>query len=89
MISLSLYIIGSIKNEGPLPKMLNSPADGTNVSLPLGCKSLVQPLVEDLFTNYANGPGNPPAPEPSVGLFNIFLSGPSFCLSAMNSSLFF
>ena len=67
------------KNEDPLPKLLNSPADGTNVSLPclqLGCKSLVRPLVEDLFTNHANGPGRPPALVPSVGLFNIFEVGP-------------
>ena len=52
------------KNEGPLPKMLNSPADGTSVSLPLSCKSVVRPLVEDLFIYRANGPGRlsrPPA----------------------------
>ena len=67
-----------LKNEGPLPKMLNSPADGTNVSLPLGCKSLVQSLVEDLLTNHANhayGPRSPPALVPSVGLFNILEVG--------------
>ena len=67
-----------LKNEGPLPKMLSSPADGTNVSLPLGCKSLVRPVVENLFTNHANGPGSPPALVPSLGLFYIFQSGPSF-----------
>ena len=59
------------KYEGPLPKMMNSPADGTNVSLPLGCKSPLWPIVEDLFTNHANGPGSPPTLVPSVGLFNI------------------
>ena len=37
--------------------MLNSSADGTSVSLLLGCKSVVGPLVEDLFINHANGPG--------------------------------
>ena len=47
------------------------PVDGTSVYLPLDCKSLAQPLVEDLFTNHANGNGNPPALVPSVGLFNI------------------
>ena len=71
-----------VKNEGPLPKMLDSPADGTSVSLPLGCcKSVVLPLVEDLFINNANGPGrlsSPPAQVPSAGLFNIFGSGPLF-----------
>ena len=40
--------------------------------------SLVWPLVEDLFTYHANEPGGPPALVPSVGLFNILLSGPSF-----------
>ena len=62
--------------------MLKSPADGTSVSLPLGCKSVVRPLVEDvLFINHANGPGRlsrPPARTPSAGMFNIFGSGPSF-----------
>ena len=73
-----------IKNEGPLPKMLNSPADGTNVSLLLGCKSLVRPLAEDLFTHHANGPVSPPALVLSVGLFNVFLSEPSFFLFILN-----
>ena len=58
--------------------MLNSPADGTVISLILGCKSLVQPLVEDLFTNHANGSEGPPALVPSAGMFNIFGNGPSF-----------
>ena len=42
-------IMGNLpaKNEGPLPKMLNCPEDGASVSLPLGFKSLVRPLVED------------------------------------------
>ena len=69
------------KNEDPFPKMLNSPADGTSVSVPLGCLSLVQHLVENLFTNHANGPGRHsrlPAQVPSAGLFNTFGSGPSF-----------
>ena len=69
------------KNEGPLPKILNSPPGGTSVSLPLGCKSLVWPLVENLFTNHANGPGRhtrPPAQVRSAGLFNIFRSVPLF-----------
>ena len=61
--------------------MLNSPAYGTNVSLPLDCKSFLWPLaclVEDLFTNHANGPGSPPALVPSVGQFNIFEMGPPY-----------
>ena len=57
--------------------MLNSPAEGTSVFLPLGSVSLVQPLMEVLFLNHANGPGSPPAQVPSAGLFNIFGSGPS------------
>ena len=51
------------------------------VSLPLGCKSVVRPLVENLFINHANGPGRlslPPAWVPSAGLFNLFGSGLSF-----------
>ena len=51
--------------------MLNSPANGSYVSLQLGCISLVS-LVKDLFTNHADRPGSPPALVPSVGLFNIF-----------------
>ena len=47
-------MIGVHKNDGPLQEMLNSPADGTSISLPLDCKSPVQPLVEDMFTNHAN-----------------------------------
>ena len=40
----NFYVIISLillKNEGPFPKMLNSPADGTSVSLPLGFKGIV------------------------------------------------
>ena len=51
-----------------------------SVSLPLGFKSLVRPLVEDLFTNHAKRSGRlsrPPAQVPSAGLFNRFPSGPS------------
>ena len=50
------------------------------VSLQLGFNGLAQSLVEDMFINHA-GPGRlsrPPSQEPSVGLFNIFGSGPSF-----------
>ena len=64
--------------------MLNNPAGGS-VSLALDCKSLVRPLVEDLISNRANGPGRlsrPPAQVPSAGLFIIFGSGPSFFDSA-------
>ena len=68
-----------LKNVGPHPKILKSPADGTSVSFTFSCKSVVRPLVEDLFINHANGPGRlsrPPAQVPSVGLFNIFGSRP-------------
>ena len=69
-----------IMNESPLLKMLNSPADGTGVSLPLGIKNIVWPLVDDLFTNHANRSGmlsRPHAQVPSAGMLNIFGSGPS------------
>ena len=74
------------KNEGPLLKMLNSPADGTGVSSPLGFKSLVWPLVEDFINNHhdhANGPGRlsrPPVQVPSGGLIIIYGSEPSFLM---------
>ena len=47
---------------------------------PLGFESLVRPLVEDLFTNLANGSrrfSRPPAWAPYAGLFNICGSRPS------------
>ena len=62
-----------LKNEDPLQKMLNSPADGTSVSLPLGCESVVRPLVEDLFSNLANGPGRFPLHECHLLDFSTFL----------------
>ena len=46
-LHISQFVMKRVKNEGPLPKVLNSPADGTSVSLPLGCKSVVRPVVED------------------------------------------
>ena len=55
-----------------------------SVSLPLGCKSVVRPLVEDLFINHANGPGRLSRPLHECHLLdcsNIFGSGPSFFAS--------
>ena len=54
-----IHVFLSCKNEGKLPKLFNSPADGTSVSLPLGCKSEVRPLVEELFINYGKGSPGP------------------------------
>ena len=56
--------------------MLNSPVDGTSISLPLDCKSVVQPLVEDLFINHAYGPGR--LSRPTLHKCHLLDCGPSF-----------
>ena len=74
------------KNKGPLPKLLNSPADGTCVG---GLEYLPEPLawLVNRFSNRGHTKLLQPTGEetlvPSAGLFNVFGSGPWFFFSIL------